>query len=266
MPYLSTILLASLLILFHGSHGKAEAAGALRVLQGDGITLRVLALSEDETRASGILLRSDGSYPFTARLISDDDAAAYQGRFRVGTQEQQFTTTFLEGGHNIILSMAGRHYRLREMAPGADEEEDQTSPPGDLERDTAQPPPPADRAGGRPAPKAAGEVRLHQVEIRDVNMNNVVAYTMLVPNEWDFQGHVEWSKDKTPYPQRVIKVTAPDGSWINFSPPCLFLFDHSPGRRRHHAPGDSAAVEPWGVGGFRGRAITPRVKQLQPHQ
>lgn len=98
-------------------------------------------------------------------------------------------------------------------------------------------------------------------------MDNVVAYTMLVPDGWQFQGHVEWSKDKTPYPQRVIKVTAVDGSWVNFSPALsFFLFDHSRSRRRHNAPRDSAAVESRRVGGFRGRAGTPRAKRLQPHQ
>lgn len=224
MRYLTTIVLASLVFFSHLESGELRAAEALRVLQGDGITLRVLKLSEDETEASGILLRSDGSYPFVARLVSDDNAAVYKGQFRVGKEEKQFTTTVREGDPDIIFSLAGRQYHLRELAPVTDEEEEQTSAPGELEGDSAEPPPAAESAGARSPAKPADEVRLHQVEIRDVNMNNVVAYTMLVPDGWDFQGHVEWSKEKTPYPQRVVKVTASDGSWINFSPAMSFSY------------------------------------------
>lgn len=179
MRYVPTIFLASLLLLSTARAGWLQAATASRVLQGDGIALRVLALSEDETQASGILVRSDGSYPFTARLISDDDAAVYEGRVRIGNQEQEFTTTMRDGDPNIVF-------------------EEQSTPP--VERESVQPPPPADSAGRRFPVKTADEVRMHQ-DIRDVTMNAVVAYTMLVPERWQFQGHIEWSKDKTPYPQ-----------------------------------------------------------------
>lgn len=144
MRYLTTIVLASLVFFSHLESGELRAAEALRVLQGDGITLRVLKLSEDETEASGILLRSDGSYPFVARLVSDDNAAVYKGQFRVGKEEKQFTTTVREGDPDIIFSLAGRQYHLRELAPVTDEEEEQTSAPGELEGDSAEPPPAAE--------------------------------------------------------------------------------------------------------------------------
>lgn len=81
-----TIFLASLLLLFHVWGEELHAAGALRVLQGDGITLRVLALSDDETRASGELIQTGESYAFTARLISDEKTAVIEGGFGWGTR------------------------------------------------------------------------------------------------------------------------------------------------------------------------------------
>jgi hypothetical protein len=78
------------------------------------------------------------------------------------------------------------------------------------------------------ATTAAGDtpqaLKMHKVAIRDVTMNNVVAYTMLIPDGWDFDGHVEWSQEKTPYPQKIIKVTAPDQSRVAFSPAASLVY------------------------------------------
>lgn len=79
-----------------------------------------------------------------------------------------------------------------------------------------------------PALAAPAAIRLEKVEFRDIDMGNVVAYTMLVPAGWKAEGHVEWSRAKTPYPQTKINVTAADQSKISFYPALTFSYAESP--------------------------------------
>jgi len=73
----------------------------------------------------------------------------------------------------------------------------------------------------------APEMKLRSVEFRDINMDNAVAYTMLVPEGWKSEGHIEWSNEKTPYPQRRITITAEDNSRIQFLPTMAFLYSEA---------------------------------------
>ncbi len=75
---------------------------------------------------------------------------------------------------------------------------------------------------------AAPALRLRKAEFRDIHMGNVVAYTMLVPDGWKAQGHIEWSQAQTPYPQTKIDVVAPDKSKISFYPALTFSYAESP--------------------------------------
>jgi hypothetical protein len=74
-------------------------------------------------------------------------------------------------------------------------------------------------SAGKPA-----DVKFRHVEFCDIHMDNVVAYTMLVPDGWKAEGHIEWSNQRTPYPQRKISITAKDNSRIQFLPAMAFNY------------------------------------------
>lgn len=233
-------------VLFLLLAARAFAATPLHVFEGDGVTLRVFAISDDEESVTGDVTSRNVTYPFTARLSSDGDVALYRGTFRDGDQAVPFSATQREGEDLVTFVLRGRQFRLREVSPTP---APPTGPP-------ASPPPPAapaDRAAPVPAPSAqasappapptgADQVKLRKVEFRDINMGNVVAYTMLVPDGWKVDGHVEWSNERTPYPQNKIKVVAPDQSWISFVPSLKFEYWETtpgapmPGRQGEPAP------------------------------
>lgn len=188
------------------------AAPAILTLAGDGVTVRVLTISDDQTHLSGDLTLDGTTYPFTARIGLDaNDSEVVQGSFRAGSQDVPFSTVQDESD-NTVLTLRGRQYRLKEVPPG--------------EQPAARPA--ANQGGNLPAPAPAaglpGEMRMRKVEFRDINMNNVVAYTMLIPEGWTPEGHIEWNNEKTPYPQPKIKVTGPDQSTIAFHPAMKFEY------------------------------------------
>jgi len=81
--------------------------------------------------------------------------------------------------------------------------------------------------GSSMAEEPPAQIKLRSVEFKDVNMGNVVAYTMLVPEGWKAEGHIEWSNERTPYPQRKIEVIADDNSRIHFLPAMPFAYSEA---------------------------------------
>lgn len=185
------------------------AAAPLFQFEGDGLTIRVLAVSGDETKVTGELDRGGVAHPFTGAISSDGEVETVTGTYRDGDKSIGFTSRQTEDEETLVFKSGGKIYRLREVEPV-----DRPAP-----------------AQAKPVPRpAAGEeqsIKLSKAEFRDINMNNVVAYTMLVPAGWDAQGHIEWSNDRTPYPQRKISVTAPDQSRISFIPALTFHYSEA---------------------------------------
>jgi len=118
--------------------------------------------------------------------------------------------------------MTDRAPMVADRAPVASDRAPVTSDRAPVVFDRA-PQPMTNRTGAQGA-NVPGDVKLRKVEILDINMGNVPAYTMLVPDGWKVEGHIEWSNDKTPYPQKKFSVTGPDNSRINFLPAMSFAY------------------------------------------
>lgn len=193
------------------------AAPAILTLSGDGLTVRVRTISDDQANLTGDLTVDGKTYPFTARFgLDENDSEVVQGSFRAGSESVPFSTA-QDDDDNTILTLRGRKYRLQEVPPG---EEPALAPAANPGVD------PAPAGSGAPAGMPA-EIRMRRVEFRDINMNNVPAFTMLVPEGWQSEGHIEWSNERTPYPQTKITVTGPDQSRVAFFPAMKFEYSES---------------------------------------
>ncbi len=204
----------------------ASAAVPIYQYEGKDLTVRVLAISKDETRVSGELLLAGKACPFSGIISEDEDEETVTGSYQDGDQAVRFNTRE-EGGLLIFNTTAGT-YRLRAVTPT--ELKDAPVGPKEMEPSPAPASPTPTDNDATPAEsptKAGGPLKMRKVEFRDINMNNVVAYTMLVPEGWEARGHIEWSNDKTPYPQRKIQITAPDQSRISFIPAMTFGYSEA---------------------------------------
>lgn len=225
----------------------ATAAQPLFVYEGDGLTVRVTTISEEDATVGGELVRGGKAYPFTGELSIDNGAEVVTGSYSDGTKKYPFTTTQREGDTTLILSTGGKQYRLseRDVAEAAAPAENPDHGPlgDDTPAADAQPRPKPtepirDRTAGdgiaKPGPANGAEaknlppqMKFSLTEFRDINMGNVVAYTMLVPEGFTPEGHIEWSQDRTPYPQMKIKVVGKDRSQITFMPASTFTYSEA---------------------------------------
>ena len=230
---LLTFLVTAFLVLAARSSLALAADAPVLVLRGDGLTVRVLTISEDETRVTGQLILDGTTYPFTGRISSEGAVETVMGTFRAGADAFDFTSTQRAGEELVTLTTGGTKYRLR---PVDGEGVAQPNPAPRQDPPNLRPPAaqakPTPRAGAprkaKPAAAAApAELRMRRVEFRDINMANVVAYTMLVPEGWEPEGHVEWSNDKTPYPQKKFTISGPDGARISFQPAMTFTYSEA---------------------------------------
>lgn len=119
-------------------------------------------------------------------------------------------------------------------------------------------------------------MNLKAVSIPDVTMGGVRAATMLVPEGWRFQGHIEWRGTPAPYAQRSILLTSPDGCEMEF--PFVATYQYSSDGMQEQglpAPQDPGRWIAWmiaqrpGVGNVRtlkaerdGRAEQALVQQI----
>ena len=196
-------------------------------------------------------------------MSSDGSVETVRGTVKAGDESFDFTSTQREDEDFVIFNTGNKKYRMV-MKPDAEQGDNPRDAKAPAARDnplagSEQMPVAADRAPVEPdrapiaqdrapvepdlAPIASdrapapvtnrtgdrganvpGEVKLRKVEILDINMGNVPAYTMLVPDGWKVEGHIEWSNDKTPYPQKKFSVTGPDNSRINFLPAMSFAY------------------------------------------
>lgn len=69
---------------------------------------------------------------------------------------------------------------------------------------------------GGPRGGLPDQMKLKSVSIPDITMGNVQAATMLVPEGWNFQGHIEWRGTPAPFAQRSILLTSADGCGMEF--------------------------------------------------
>lgn len=194
------------------SASLANAAEPVMVFEGDGLTIVVTSVSEDEMTLSGELVRGNDRWPFTGRSTGDGEISTVKGTFRVGNQSFPFTATHTESTGTIKFVTDGAVYNLREKGPAA------APAPAPAKPD---PKGPADNRTPVQMPETVG---FTTAEFRDIHMGNVVAMTMLVPEGFRTEGHIEWSDGKTPYPQTRIKVIGPDKSQIAFFPFMSFLY------------------------------------------
>lgn len=178
--------------------------------------IRVMSVSDDETEVAGQLTRNGRTHPFTGKVMDDDEVERVKGSFIVDGREVGFVSSQDEDDDFLTFRSEGKTVRLLEVAPTE-------LPMRAVEK--LEPKAKTIPQGKAPATAANTQyVRMRKAEFRDVNMGNVVAYTMLVPDGWQTTGHIEWSNDRTPYPQRKISVTAPDQSRISFIPTMSFHY------------------------------------------
>lgn len=205
MRYLCAVVLALTLL------APIAMAEPVMEFEGDGLTIRVTSISDDETTLSGELIRGNDRWPFTGRSTGDGDVSTVKGTFQVGKESYPFTATHIESTKTIKFVTDGATYNMKEKVAGANNNNDAPKPPA----------PPADN---RPRADLPPRAKFTTAEFRDINMGNVVAYTMLIPEGFRPEGHIEWSQDKTPYPQTKIKVIGPDNSQIMFQPALTFSY------------------------------------------
>ncbi len=217
----------------------ALASPPLTELSGGGITLRVLTRSDDGVDVSGQWLRDGEIYPYSGTVSNQGNVETITGSYMIDQQDFDFTTKQAKGADIVLLETEGKVYQLKSSATSAS-----ASAPA------------ASSAKPQPAPSAARAMKFRTAEFTDINMGNVVAYTMLVPEGWQAEGHIEWSQDQTPYPQRKIKVTGPDGSRIAWFPAMAFGYSQaSPLALREAAASGLPSVIPAQSG-------TPRPRNL----
>jgi len=89
----------------------AGAQTPLLVLEGDGLTIHVLGISEDETSVSGVLMRGTATFPFTGKMSSDGSVETVRGTFKAGDESFDFTSTQREDDDFVIFNTGNKNYR-----------------------------------------------------------------------------------------------------------------------------------------------------------
>src|SRR4051794_2682769 len=80
----------------------ARAAKPLYVYEGGGLTVRVMAVSDDETTVSGEIVRDGKTFPFTGKSSARDESIITKGTFGSGNDQQDFTATQREGSEGQL--------------------------------------------------------------------------------------------------------------------------------------------------------------------
>ncbi len=195
-------------------------AGPL-VASAPGEDLRVVVHRQGRDGASGTIRFEGVEYPFSGRVQGSGGAFRLEGTLIDEGERMPFSAQWQDG--RFVLVADGQQAQLAIEDAGDFGGAPSTRAPRreDEPRRTKRTAPP--KRGGRAAalPK---ELRLRQVEFRDIHMNNMVAYRQLVPKGWKSTGHVEWSGGGAPHPQRKIEITAPNGVEIQYLPAMKFEY------------------------------------------
>jgi hypothetical protein len=206
LPHGAFLLVVTMLAAT-GAVAKSIALAPLARYEGDGLRLRVDRMTADDW--SGSITLGDATYPFTAKSANSAGGVKLTGTFTADGDAFPFTATQPSADADLTLASGGATYRLR------------------LVGGPARMPAP-DGGGGGAAGKLPAELKLKKVDFRDVDMNNVVACTMLVPDGWAVEGQVKWSRGDSIYPQKMIQVKSPDGlQKVSFVPGMNFTYSET---------------------------------------
>ncbi len=199
----------------------------LHLYSGKDAIVKVFFEDEDSGEVGGEIQLAGETHPFTA--VAEDDGSV-EGNLIIKGRSQPFTATLK--GDSLSLTSAGRTYQLTKgRAPAMPAAPSTPSTPGAPAKPAAPGPAvPTDA----PLP---GTLRLKRVELRDITMGGVVSHRMLIPQDWNLSGHVEWSTDGTNTAQFNFKVTGPRHEKIAYIPAMSFS----------HAVSKSGAFPPTGT-------------------
>lgn len=158
--------------------------------------------------ARGTIHYQGVDYPFQAQVRD------VPGGFDLGgallDDGEQLPFSAMVRGDRIVVAADGQRAELRVVAA----ESPRTEPE----------PKPSKKKAPSSAAKRPSQVKLRKVEFRDIHMGNQVAYTQLVPKDWEATGKVLWSGGNLPHPQRDFTITAPNGIMIRYLPAMVFEF------------------------------------------
>ena len=214
-----------------------QANEPLMVFAGDGLRVVVLRSEGDGEVVSGELHLGADVYPFSGKFEVIDNAEQFTGQFQV--KDKSFPLRGKQSMTDGVLTLetGGKTYRLAPIDSddaGADKRADEgnDNPLGKANgAQQAKPVPVAPNAPNLPdaadkkpvnkniAQNAAGlpgQLRLKLNPIPDINMGNVAAATILVPEGWEFEGRIEWRGTQNPFPQRAINMRSKEGDSIEF--------------------------------------------------
>lgn len=207
-----TTFLRHALVLF--ALASFAHADPLFTYAGDGLVVRVLTFAEDAGTIAGELVLDGQTLPFTGAYA--DDGVTVRGTFTRAGRPVAFTAVEDAAAGTFDFRAAGKRYLVREAdaAPAADAGNPLAGGPDANDGNPLAAP--ARPAGDRPA-----QIKLRRVELPDPTMGRA-AYTVLVPDGWRAEGGIQWSDEKTSYPQLHATLTAPDGRRVYWRPKIVF--------------------------------------------
>lgn len=198
----------------------------LHVYSGQDATVKVFFEDEDSGEVGGEMQLAGETHPFTG--IAEDDGSV-EGNLIIKGRSQPFTARIK--GDAVSLSTAGKTYQLSKgRAPAKPATPTVPAKPAAPSAPSAKP-----RPAPAPAPGSAPDsLRLKRVELRDITMGGVVSHRMLIPQDWNLSGHIEWSTDGTNCWQFNFKATGPHHEKIAYIP--AMTFSHTVSKRGSFPP------------------------------
>ena len=206
-------------------------------IQRDGTTFAFAGKMKDHDSESvtGSFIAEGKTYPFTATIDPKTDAIRFNTGNKVYNLKPVENKPDAPAAGGNPLDTPGTPLNPLDM-PNAPRNPPETpdAPRNPLEegpRDQSAQPPvvqnPLDPGASetqnppRPPEPAAAEkpevLKLKMVKFNDINMGKP-AFTMLIPQDWKAEGHIEWGPMDNPFPQHRVTVKGPDGSAIAFVP------------------------------------------------
>ncbi len=153
---------------------------------------------------TGVLLLGDGKYPVVARAVGGH----LDGSFESEGQKFSFRATIQ--GDTVRLTSDGKTYELKKRAtnPLVSVSPSRKPEPQRNPNPLAQGVP---GTGQQSAPNAAS-LRLTKVSVRDPGVNNIEAFSFLVPSGWRTEGGIQWVIDSEVQAMALVKFTDPQTS------------------------------------------------------
>jgi len=157
--------------------------------------MTVVLVANADGSFSGSMVKNDQTFSISAHIV----AGQLEGT--VTSQGKDFPFTATLDGDQLTLHAGDKSFVLtRQDAPrGVGEDW--------LQRSEAQ----SSNREGASRDVGGGGMTLKPTEIDDPMINNWPAYTLLVPEGWDFQGGIHWNQDPSTMVCPVILTHAPEG-------------------------------------------------------